>query len=112
MPVAPRTLIVFPWVQGHLMQLQWLGDRQAPLSSTKPNTYSFPYVGLFWLTVVCLYKELQQVKGLKYCIKYITRHTVQRFTCARSAADGLGCDVATCESGRGNVANTVEILAL
>lgn len=52
------------------------------------------------------------MKGLNYCIKRIAVRAVQQLACARSAADGLGCGVAARKSGRENVANTLQILAL
>lgn len=52
------------------------------------------------------------MKGLNYCVKRIAVRAVQQLACARSAADGLGCGVAARKSGRENVANTLQILAL
>lgn len=72
---------------------------------------SLPRVGSVWLTVVCM-KKLQQVKGLKYCIKRIALRAAQQFPCARSTADGWGCGVAAHKSGREDVANTIQSLAL
>ena len=118
MPVAPWTLVVLSWVQGSFaVELPAAVGWDAVVMpwgwSGFPLRYktSLPRVSSVWLIVVCI-KKLQQVKGLNYCITCIALSTVQSFACARSTADGLGCGVAARKSGKENVANTIQILAL
>lgn len=106
--VHPRT-----WVQGGFAV-----EPHAAVGSTRRQRLgvgqafpSLPRVGSVWLAVVCI-KKLQQVKGLNYCVKRVAVRAVRQRACARSAAGGLGCGVAARKSGRENVANTVQILAL
>lgn len=80
LPVAPRTLRVFPWAQGLDAAAMAWGGPGFPLWCKT----SLPRVGSLSLTVVCIKKKpSQQVKGLNYCIKCIALRTVQPFACAR-----------------------------